>query len=151
MPHSSFIHRSAACWVDVLSSRRCEEQQLLMNFGFYSAPVPQQRCRVLWWASLFVCLFFFMCISGTTHWILPNFLLMLPMVIAWSSFWWCCNMFFEDVLFFCNGPSGSMMEQEAQHMQRNHVKCHKYVKSHLKRLTIGKWPSRTLKLIVGIR
>jgi len=37
--------------------------------------------------------------------------------------------------------------QQLKQMQRAHAICHKYEISHLKRLTIKEWPSRTLKVI----
>jgi len=40
-----------------------------------------------------------------------------------------------------------VIKQEALRMQRDHATCHKYEKSHMKRLAIGKEPSRTLKVI----
>jgi len=37
--------------------------------------------------------------------------------------------------------------QEALQMQRDHTMCHKYKQSHMKMLAIGKWHSKTLKVI----
>jgi len=70
---------------------------------------------------------------GTFHFILHTFLH--PIVIFFSQ-----HMPISSQLW-------TQITQEALQMHRDHATRHIYEISHLKRLAIGEWPSRTLKVI----
>jgi len=54
----------------------------------------------------------------------------------------------RGVSIFVSGCGLPFNTQEALQMQRDHETRHKYEISHLKRLTIGELPSKTLKVII---